>query len=142
MSGLTEREILSRLKESLRTAADSAYQLSRGERGAHYLTLRTHLKLAEGCCRQMAGWREDTRWLPFGLKLAQAQQMCGRWLREKQPGWRFKSLGEILDAAFVQASKLETMKTGKRGIILPPAGWTPPVGDAALPQPKLPGTMH
>ncbi len=141
MANLTEREIISQLKESLRLAAEAAYYLSRGQRGPHYLTLRRNLKLAEGCCRQMAGWREDTRWLPFGLKLAQAQQLCGRWLREKQPGWRFKGLFEILGAAVVNATKLETKKTGKRGIILPPKGFVLPVSEPPMP-PGPQSTVH
>lgn len=141
MGQLTEREILSQLKESLRLAAEAAYHLSQGARGSQYLTLRRNLKLAEGCCRQMAGWREDTRWLPFGLKLAQAQQMCGRWLREKQPAWRFKGLAEILAHAVVNAMELETKKTGKRGIILPPKNYVLPVSEPAMP-PGPQSTVH
>jgi len=137
---LTEREILSQLKQSLRLAAEAAFHISKGLRGPHYVVLREQLKLAEGCCRQMAGWREDTRWLPFGLKLAQAQQMCGRWLREKQPAWRFKGLAEILAVALENANKLETKKTGKRGVILPPKGFMLPVSEPDLPGPK--STVH
>lgn len=140
---LTEREIISQLKQSLRLAAEAAARLAAGQRGVEYLTLRENLKLAEGCCRQMSAWRADTRWLPFGLKLAQAQQMCGRWLREKQPAWRFKGLAEILAVAVTQAAQLEQKKTGKIGSILPPPGYVPPVSEAALPpQPGLSSTVH
>ena len=89
----------------------------------------------------MSAWRADTRWLPFGLKLAQAQQMCGRWLREKQPSWRFKGLAEILACAVVNAKNLETKKTGKLGMILPPPGYTPPVSEAPM-APGPSSTVH
>ncbi len=140
MSGLTEREILAQLKESLRIAAESAYKLSIGQRGPEYLALRRNLKLAEGCCRQMSAWRADSRWLPFGLKLAQAQQMCGRWLREKQPAWRFKGLAEILACAVANADTLQNKKTGRIGSILPPPGYMPPVSESDLPGPQ--STVH
>lgn len=66
--------------------------------------------------------------------------MCGRWLRERQPGWRFKGLAEILAVALDNADKLETRKTGKRGIILPPEGFVLPVSEPDLPGPT--STVH
>lgn len=116
---LTEAEILGCLKENLKLAAEHADKLAAGERGPLYLQLRDELTLVYGCCRQMAGWREDTRWSPFGVKIKEAQERCGRWLREKQPAWRFKSLAEILRFALAQALDLERKKTGRVGIILP-----------------------
>lgn len=118
---LTEPEILGCLKENLRLGAENADKLAAGERGTVYLHFRQNLRLIDGCCRQMAGWREDTRWSPFGVKIRELQQRVGRWLVEKQPGWRFKGAAEILRFAFAQALDLETKKTGKRGIILPDA---------------------
>lgn len=119
LADLTEKEILLCLKENLRLAAEGCDKLASGDRGTVYIEFRAQMKLIEGCCRQMSGWREDTRWLPFGLKVAEAQQKCGRWIRERQPGWRFKGLGEILRNAYVQALELETKRTGRSGIILP-----------------------
>jgi hypothetical protein len=116
---LTEREILDCLKMNLRLGAENADKLSRGERGPVYQEFRENLRLVDGCCRQMSGWREDTRWSPFGVKIRELQQRVGRWLVEKEPGWKFKSAGEILRFAFAQALDLETKKTGKVGAILP-----------------------
>lgn len=119
MAHLTEQEILSRLKESLKEGAADADRLAAGERGDIYPRFRENLRLIDGCCRQMAGWREDTRWSPFGVKIRELQMRVGRWLVEKEPAWRFKSVGEILRHALAQAMDLETKKTRKRGIILP-----------------------
>lgn len=118
---LTEREILDCLKENLRLGAESADKLARGERGIVYLEFRSQLTLIDGCCRQMSGWREDTRWSPFGVKIRELQQRVGRWLVEKQPEWKFKGAAEILRYALSQALDLETKKTGKVGMILPKA---------------------
>lgn len=118
-AALTEREILSRLEESLRECADYAYQLSIGKRGPIYKKFMQSMKLAEGCCRQMSAWREDTRWLPFGIKIGLAQERCGRWLREKHGPAAFAKLAEILRQARYEASKLEHDKTGRAGAILP-----------------------
>lgn len=119
MSELTEREILACLKENLRLGAENADKLAAGERGPIYLHLRRELRLVEGCCRQMSGWREDTRWLPFGMKVVEAQLRCGQWLRSKEPAWRFKGLAEILRHALAQALDLERKKTGRIGMIVP-----------------------
>lgn len=116
---LTEREILDCLKENLRLGAENADKLAAGERGTVYLLFRQNLRLVDGCCRQMAGWREDTRWSPFGVKIRELQQRVGGWLVVKEPGWRFKGAAEILRYALAQALDLETKKTRKTGIILP-----------------------
>ena len=116
---LTEQEILDCLKENLRLGAENADKLSRGERGPVYQEFRENLRLVDGCCRQMTGGREDTRWSPFGVKIRELQQRVGRWLVEKEPGWKFKGAGEILRYALAQALELETKKTGKVGAILP-----------------------
>lgn len=119
MSHLTEQEIIACLTENLRLGAENGDKLAAGERGPIYLTFRENLRLVEGCCRQMASWRGDTRWLPFGMKVAEAQKRCGDWLRAKEPAWRFSGLAEILRFALGEAKKLETMKTGTIGPILP-----------------------
>jgi len=140
----TEHEITERLRSSLRKGAEAAYKLSRGERGFAFLDLTREMKIAETCCRQMAFNREDTRWLPFGIKLSEAQKRCGQWLREKQPSWRFKGLAEILASFVANMEQLETRKTGRRGIILPKKGfqlnaYNPPV--APPPSPKKSGLI-
>lgn len=119
MGALTEREILDQLKSSLKESADYAYQLSIGKRGPIYPKFMASMKLAEGACRQAGHWREDARWFPFGLQLYEAQQRCGRWLREHQPGSKFAKLAEVLRAALKRANELETKRTGKAGAVLP-----------------------
>lgn len=118
-SATTEREILDCLKENIRLAAENADKLANGERGAVYIHLRHQLGLVYGCTRQMAGWREDTRWLPFGLKVKEAQERCGKWLVAKEPAWRFRGLAEILRFALAAALELERKKTRRVGMILP-----------------------
>lgn len=119
MARLTEREILGRLKESLRLSAEQARRLGNGERGSLYPDFRRNLELVYGCTRQMAGWREDARWLAFGKHVHESRERCRRWIVEKQPGWKFLKLAEALEAALKRALDLETMATGKSGMILP-----------------------
>src|SRR5262249_4810518 len=79
---LHEPDILDRLRSALRDAIDDCKQLSVASyRGQHYDRLRNNLALIEGCCRQMAVYRDDTRWLPFGVMCANIHQRAGDWLR-------------------------------------------------------------
>lgn len=119
MAELTEREILDCLKENLRLASEGADALAVGTRGPIYLEFRESMRLVEGACRQMGAWRGDSRWLPFGMKINEALQRCGNWLRSKEPAWRFAGLAEILRVALAQAHDLETKATGHIGVILP-----------------------
>ena len=121
MSDLSEVQILGCLRENFRLAAEDCDRLARGERGPVYTRLRRELKLLEGACRQLTYYREDTRWLKVGLQMAQVQERSGRWLRERQPGWRFAKLAEILRAGQKSAEALATKATGKLGVILPEA---------------------
>lgn len=134
----TEHEITERLKASLRKGAEAAYKLSQGERGFAFLDLTREMKIAETCCRQMAFNREDTRWLPFGLKLSEAQKRAGDWLRAKEPSWRFKGLAEILASFLANLDQLQNKKTGRRGIILPRKGFQPDVYNSPVARPTLP----
>jgi hypothetical protein len=119
----SEHEILERLLAALRKGAEAAYRLSQGERGFAYLDLMREMKTGETCCRQMAFGRDDTRWLPLGLKLAEVQKRAGAWLRAKEPSWRFKGLAEILAAYVANSDQLARKKTGRRGLILPKPGF-------------------
>lgn len=85
MSDLQEYEIINRMKESIREAVQACFDLSVYSRvGEPYHTLRTHLLLIEGCCRQMGQFRGDERWLPVGRYMAEAHRLAGGWLR----GWK------------------------------------------------------
>jgi len=136
MSDLLEHEILDRMRTSLREAIQASNDLAVRSRGGEaYDRLRDNLALVEGACRQMAMWRGDSRWLPFGMEMAEAHRRAGGWLRgyTKRVGntvvfiaWRAGTLNE----AFVKLSaqlamildildKMEKAKTGRVGIILP-----------------------
>ena len=116
---LSEREILDALTEAFRIAAEDCDKLARGERGPIYIQFRRRMREAEKYCRVVGGWRSDARWLPIGLKLAEAQQKCGAWLRTKQPGWRFQGLAQILRQGQHQAERLRHARTNTMNPILP-----------------------
>jgi len=118
-AALSEREIFDCLKTNLSLAVDRCRRLGNGERGHLYVEFTQAMKLVEGACRQGGHWREDARWFPFGLKIAEAQKKCGNWLREKSPGWKFKALAEILAYGLQEAEVLQHNRTGRVGMILP-----------------------
>lgn len=119
MSDLSEREILSCLKENYAEAASRCDRLAKGERGDLYPKLRENLRLVEGAARQMSAWREDSRWLKLGLDVMECQKRCGKWLVEKAPGKKFTMLANVLRKGAFMAHALETRKTEVRGPILP-----------------------
>lgn len=119
---LTEREIFDRLKGCLSEAArDCDFIAIQPSSGFYFERLRKNLKLAEGCCRQAAHWREDARWLVPGLKLEHAHQIARGWLHF--PSVKAKKMFHTLAAALRQMKadivRLETMATGVAGTILP-----------------------
>lgn len=135
MSRLTEKDIFSTLHEVLGEAAQCARNLASEKReGPTYVRFRECLALAEGCCRQAAMWRGDSRWLPIGVKLHELHDRAGSMLR----GWKPKGsevqvqfpLHEknqlfIMVADILEAFRkgvvveLQTRKTGVSGVILP-----------------------
>ncbi len=133
MARLTEIEIFDRMQESLRAAEQACRDLATSPiKGPNYEILRKHLGLIEGCCRQASVWREDTRWLPIGMMMAEAHRRAGDWLRgiklpdggrrslapgEMHPN--FVKLAENLKALLVSVARLKTARTGRRGMILP-----------------------
>jgi hypothetical protein len=129
MPNVTEAEILSKLVESFRLAADYAEALAiLPARGPTYTKLREELKLAEGCCRQVAYYREDSRWFQVGLLMEQAHKRAGTWLRVHPRTENsnlahplFLKLAENLRAAQKRAHELQTRATGRVGMILPDA---------------------
>lgn len=119
---LTEREIFDQLRNQLKVAAEACDHIAgRPESGIHFMRLRSALKLAEGCCRQAAYWRSDTRWLQPGIKLEQAHQRARAWLH--RPTIEAKKLFVMLAAAVrrmaLDLAILETAATGRTGTILP-----------------------
>ena len=152
MGRLTETEIFDCLASNFRLAAEDADKLAHVPlKGEVYDQFRRRLQLIEGACRQASQWREDTRWLPIGLMIAEVHKRAGDWLRGmKMPdGTRvkigdgklhplFEKLAENLRALQTAAEKVRDAKTGSMGMILPtvqagphrdtkPVGWAPPL---------------
>ena len=133
MGALTESEIFDCLKSNMRLAAEHCEDLGRLPRkGPTYRRLREELELIEGCCRQASAWREDTRFLPIALKMAEAHKLAGEWLRGikvgKGPRRRlppgqmhpmFMALASALRALAIAVDNLRTKPTGRAGMILP-----------------------
>jgi hypothetical protein len=120
VTDLTEREILSCLRENAKGAADDCILLAKlPAQGPTYKRMRERLKLVEGCCRQMAYWREDGRWLPLGLQVEECHQRTGTWLRMHYPRKLFLKLAENMRTIEKVAEGLETRATGVSGMILP-----------------------
>jgi len=129
---LHESDIMDRLRSSTREAIQACRELSvQSRRGSPYETLRDNLVLIEGCCRQMAIYRDDGRWLPFGVFAANIHQRAGDWLRGYvkngvhiiwTPGHineAFVKLAGELAVVLEGLENLAVMKTGRRGPILP-----------------------
>ena len=121
MTTLTEAEILACLKENARLAAEHCEALAGlPGRGPTYRALIQEIKLCEGCCRQMAYWRDgDCRWLKLGIQLAQAHKKAGDWLRAHYRGKMFLRLAQNMRSLMRSAATLETQRTGRVGAILP-----------------------
>lgn len=117
---LTEPEIFDRMRTSLREAIEACDVLvGIPAQGPTYVKLRENLKLVEGCCRQAAHWREDSRWLQYGLMMEDAHQRSLNWLRYRNPRWLFGKLGEALRGLMKQLDDLKDKAPPKLGTILP-----------------------
>lgn len=149
MAKLTEAEIFDCLETNFRLAAEHCEDLAKLPRkGPTYRKLIEELKLCEGACRQVAVWREDSRWFKIGLMMEEAHKRAGDWLRGiAQPGGGrrplaegvrhplFMKLAENLRAAHKLAVDTKDKATHRVGMILPaelpgphrdtvPVGWT------------------
>lgn len=120
MSDLTETEIVDCLKTNFRLAAEHCEDLASFPlAGPTYTKLRAELKLIEGAARQLAGWREDARWLKIGLDMGEAHKRAGNWLRGHHPRKLFLMLAANLRMGLAVAERLRTARTGIIGPILP-----------------------
>ena len=125
---VSEGEILDCLRTHLRGAISDCLDLAvLPQRGPVYRRMRESLKLAEGCCRQLAYYRDnDARWLPIGLLLEEAHQRSLRWLRtiprtteSNAAHPLFLLLADNLRKLLVVCAGLESRATGRVGMILP-----------------------
>ncbi len=126
---VTEKEILSLLKQAFRRAAEHCDKLAvLPARGPTYRKLREDLEIAENCCRQVAWYRHDARWLLIGRQMDEAHKRAGTWLRDKSMPRTstlnaahplFVRLAENLRFGMACAERVETQATGRIGMILP-----------------------
>ena len=132
MGALTEREIFDCMATNLKLAAEHADDLAvKPFKGPIYELYREELSLVEGCCRQASAWREDTRWLDIGLKMAEAHKLAGQWLRgykingvrvkvaEGEKHLCFVKMAELLRALLKKCEETRDQKTGHVGMIVP-----------------------
>ena len=129
MANVTESEILSLLKEVFRRAAEHCDDLAvLPARGPTYRRLRDDLATAENCCRQVGWFRQDARWFRIGLLMEEAHKRSGGWLRDKSMPRTVNSnlahplfvrLAENLRHGIKRVEELQTMATGRVGMILP-----------------------
>lgn len=126
MTALTEQDILQRFEQSFKEALDACDWLAKNAdpmwlapRGIWYRRLKTAMSELEGCARQMAAFRSDTRWLPLGIiygakasRLAQKYFVKMRWLK-------FRELRVLFEHGFHRAKEITESKTGTTGMILP-----------------------
>lgn len=120
----TEREVLSLMRGTLTRAAERLdLLLAKPKMGATFRQFRADLKTIETCCRQVAFFRDDARWLQIGLQIEMTHQKAGHWVRTHQRLLLHK-LADNLRGIGYAAQGLETAATGRTGMILPVPGRT------------------
>jgi hypothetical protein len=125
MSGLTQREILTKHEQCLREAKEACVQLAKNAdpeylfpRGHLYGNLKRALTQLEGTCRQMAAFRDDTRWLQLGFVYARAIRQVQVKFNDQK--WLyFRELIALFENGLKRMDDLANRKTGKSGIIMP-----------------------
>jgi hypothetical protein len=125
---VTEVEIIDQMTTSFRIAAECCDDLATlPSRGPCYDRLRKELALLEGCCRQLAYYRDnDARWLSAGMAMAEVHKRAGGWLRtiprtatDNAAHPLFVKLGEQMRGMHAKAVEMQTQRTGRIGAILP-----------------------
>lgn len=127
MAGLNEQECLDRLRQAFGEAVRDCRGMARDpQRGFHYISFMTSMRLLEGACRQVAHCREDTRWMEFANRMMPTVAKAGEWLRaypvttDSNPAsMLFNMLADVLEAKLKEADRIQHMATGRTGMILP-----------------------
>lgn len=139
MSALTETEIFDCMATNLREGAECCDKLAVSpKQGPLFDAMRKHLKLIEGCCRQAAHWREDTRWLPLGIDFERAHQLARRWIVEHYSRKMFTLLAGKMRELEKIAIDLRDRKPPKLGLIMPGMLADPTQRNAQIVVPKMP----
>ena len=116
----TEVEIFDILSQSFREAAERCVQLAwNPRRGFIYLAFLKNLKAIEGACMQAAQHREDGRWFPVGMMMANVHEYAGTMIRASRTRDErnkavsfFRELGEHLRGFHYEAEKMRDAKVG------------------------------
>lgn len=134
----SEREILSRLAEDHRRAAECARRMAMASSvtatyGSELRALSAINKRLEGGCRQMAAMmRGDVRWLVQARAYSQIQTRAEELARVRLvapvivPGAapipkRWQRLAEVYDGLAAKVEQLAQRKTGRAGTLILPA---------------------
>ena len=123
----TERELLGKLKEEFRLAAECCDKLAwLNSRGWIYDELRKRLREIEERARDLHYYRQDSRWLKVAMYCAEVHKRAGNWLRASTSREAraaahplFVKLAENMLAGLKSCTELETRATGRSGMILP-----------------------
>lgn len=120
MTDTTEAEIRDRFYADIRGAIDDCELLAKlPAQGLTFIRMRARLKAVENCCRQMAAWRGDTRWLPMCMLVEAAHQRSRKWIEDHDPRYLYFLLADALRKLEASAYALDTRATGRMGMILP-----------------------
>lgn len=148
MSNLTEQDILQKFDQSFKEARDACEWLAKNQdpmwlapRGIWYRRLKTAMQELEGCARQMAAFRSDTRWLPLGIIYgAKASRLAQTYFVKMN--WKgFGELIKLFNHGAYRAKQIAEDKTGVSGMILPKRTDFLILPDHRVPTPNR-GTMH
>jgi hypothetical protein len=124
----SEAEIKDCMRTSLRGVIDDCGLLATLPiKGRTYSRMRDRLQTIENCCKQMAAWRDDTRWLPIGMMMEMAHQRSREWIAGRKINGLvvkgdpqcFLMLQTNLRALLAVVDGLADKATGRVGMILP-----------------------
>jgi hypothetical protein len=119
-----EKEAFERVFSGLSQAIQECRSIaSRPESGPQFLSMMQNLQNVETALRQIAGYREDSRYLPTIACLAHTQKIARRWLDPAtvHTKLKFTLLADALGAALGTLYVLKDARTNKIGAILPAA---------------------
>jgi hypothetical protein len=124
MTETTETELFDCLIGNLKSArADVALMADPSIlRGPLYFRVKEALKLVEGSARQIAHWREDSRWLKIGLAAEVAHQMVRQWVERREGPKAYTFMAIQMQRWLNLVEVIRHAKTGKLGLILPDMG--------------------
>lgn len=124
MTDTTENELFDCIIGNFKSAISDCKQMAdpMSLRGLMYQRVKESLKLVEGSSRQIAHWREDSRWLQIGISAEAAHEMLRRWVANHAPGQQYVFMAVQLERWLNLVETMRHAKTEKIGPILPVPG--------------------